>query len=644
MARALTTLATFGLGACATSTGPDVGLEGLALHQVAPTAIVTGTTLVIKGASFVDARWGETTLHLSGSGGAGAVRAAWPATFVDFDTLTVTITPERLAEVGAGAFRGDAVVDVVAASDHQAYDTAPLGVTLTFAASLTPAPTTIQDAGVIFVNDALEVDGDGLLLGGGEGGTFAAIDGCFTPQAGGGCAPIAAREIAVTPTDPLARTRGTFPFQPALAGIQPGTFTGTVTLVNRPASGAATMAAAHAVTYDLVPPQIFTVSPAAASLGQYVFVRGGGFVGGEPSALTQLELAGTFTKTGGSPAQILLDLIPEFVAGAAIRYVINEDDSLGHALDLRKDTGHFSGTITPVTSYGADTVRGAASAVELDIAPIRQVVYLQFEPAYVEGLRAFGLRAVSGMIRDRVLAVVRAAYAGVNLDFRVDPPTDFALFSSVELIGTDPNNMGLFGYDNSPGKDSGNLRLYDRLGGVNAQTQQDGYPGYGGVFVESMMGFSHHPGGYAQSVPGADDTFDALFDPFRPDQGGQAVSVADLAGAPPVALKDGAACPASGRGAQLSCAVFVLGDLIGGTIAHEIGHSLGLANPYGDGFHDPGDAPNRLMDGGGDRPFRERAELSGQGPGVFCDDEYTYLRMILPSGGPPNVVSRPTCQ
>jgi hypothetical protein len=62
-----------------------------------------------------------------------------------------------------------------------------------------------------------------------------------------------------------------------------------------------------------------------------------------------------------------------------------------------------------------------------------------------------------------------------------------------------------------------------------------------------------------------------------------------------------------------------------------------------DGFHDAGDAPNRLMDSGGNRPFLERAELQGQGPGVFCDDEYTYLRQILPTTSPPNNVARPMC-
>jgi hypothetical protein len=352
---------------------------------------------------------------------------------------------------------------------------------------------------------------------------------------------------------------------------KPGTFTGTVTIINRQTGGAAIQADPINVAYTLVTAQVFSIDPPAASLGQLVFVHGGGFVGGEPGAITEIELTGTFNKTGGNPAPAQMNLIPEFVEGRLVRYVINTDDALGHALDLRKDTGHFTGTITPIVTYGANTVRGVSSPATFDIAGVKQVVYLHFEAAYVEELRDFGMRAVNKQIRDRILAVVNRAYKGVNIDFRVDPPTDFALFENVDLVGTDPNNMGLFGYDNSPGKDNGNLRLYDKLGGVNATTQQDGYPGYGGVFVRSLMGFSKHPGGFAQSVPGADELFDQTFDPFRSDRDGQPITSADLNGGITV-LTDGSSCPGSNRPSQVSCAVFIMGSLIGGTLSHEIGH------------------------------------------------------------------------
>ena len=70
--------------------------------------------------------------------------------------------------------------------------------------------------------------------------------------------------------------------------------------------------------------------------------------------------------------------------------------------------------------------------------------------------------------------MVERDYAGINLELRDELPTDFALFSQGELSGPDPNGIGLIGYDNTPGKDEGNLRLYDRIGGVNALTQQGG--------------------------------------------------------------------------------------------------------------------------------------------------------------------------
>jgi hypothetical protein len=627
------------LTACATTSAPDPGLEGLHLSTVAPQTIVPGTKLVVTGESFVADQWGAGTLHLVG----GHVDVRWPVAFVDFNTVTVAIDAGKLGAIGANDFTGTAEIEYVAASDGQTYTSNPLSVALSFRDHLQPAPSAIA-GGVIFVNDQIEVDGDGFLLGGDEGTSYARVAGCFTldSDTSGTCTPIAQADIAMTPNDPLARTKATFPFSPKLVGIQPGTFTGTVTIVNKQAGGFEGDAAAIAVNDTLVTAQIFSADPPAASLGQYVFVRGGGFVGGEPGALTVVEISGQFTKTGAQPVNVTMQLVPEFVEGRLVRYVLNTDDALGHALDLRNETGSFSGTATPIVSYGNDTVRGVATQIAFAIAPVKQIIYLRYDPAYVEELRDFGLRAVDQQIRARILAVVNEAYKGVNIEFRADPPTDFALFSSVALVGVDPNNMGLFGYDNSPGKDNGNVRLYDELGGVNAVTQQDGYPGFGGVFVRSFMAFSQHPGSFAMTVPGADPAFDQTFDPFRADRHGQPVIAADVASLPP-ALADGGACPAQDRPTQIACAIFVLGNLIGNTLAHEIGHSLGLANPYMDGFHNAGATPNRMMNAGGDRPFLERAELHGQGPEVFCDDEYVYLRKILPSSQPSNDVPRPGC-
>jgi hypothetical protein len=234
-------------------------------------------------------------------------------------------------------------------------------------------------------------------------------------------------------------------------------------------------------------------------------------------------------------------------------------------------------------------------------------------------------------------------YTTVNVDVRLEPPTDFALYAEVEIAGPDPNGLGLLGYDNTPGKDNGNERLFDRIGGVNATTQEDGFPGYGGVFIESLFAFSEDPEPFAEKIPAADPAFDEIFDPFRPDRGGRPVVAADLAGNAVPVLTSGEGCPATERSQQIACAVWVLGNLIGTTLSHESGHSLGLANPFSEGFHNFSDEPNRLMDSGGDRPFAERAELFGQGPARFCTTEYEYLRQILPTSQAPDPSPRPSC-
>lgn len=115
---------------------------------------------------------------------------------------------------------------------------------------------------------------------------------------------------------------------------------------------------------------------------------------------------------------------------------------------------------------------------------------------------------------------------------------------------------------------------------------------------------------------------------------------ADLAGDLP--RIDPATCPvAEDRPRQIACAIHALGTLVGSTISHELGHSLGLADPYGPSIHNEGDQADRLMDA--DRPFEERAEIEGAGPSRFCADEYEYLRRILPSAEEYDLTPRAAC-
>ncbi len=620
----------------------DTGLVDLALKSIEPGTVIPGTTIVVVGDSFVDDPWGTSLLTLAGEIDGDAVRLQLPARFVDFERLEVDVDADRFAAFGtdAGRFEGEATVEVQSTVDGRLYRSSAIDVELEVARHLQPQLALQATNGIIFPNEPLGVEGDGLLLGGSEGETVAVVQGCFRLRDADECVPVEPRAIPVVPAREADRSAGTLVFAPRIAGIMPGTFEGTVQLVNEHADGEVASIEPIAATYEMVEPILYGVDTSAASLGQYVTITGAGFVGaGEGDTL--LSFVGTFTPVStGVPIPIDELLLPEFVDGRTVRYVINEDDALSNHIDVRLDRGRFEGTITPRIGFGAQEASGDPAPLSFDLLPVKQVVWIDFLPAYKESLRHFGLRAVDQAIRDRVIAVMVRDFATINVEVRTEEPQDFALYAQVEIGGPDLNGLGLLGYDNTPGKDTENQRLYDRIGGVNALTQEDGFPGYGGVFIESLFGYSEHPGAFAEPLR-TDARFDAVFDPFRPDRGGRPVLAEDLGDDLPIVDDNDCPAPTNDRPRQISCAIWVLGNLIGTTVSHEVGHSLGLADPYGPFFHNGGDEENRLMDA--DRPFGERAQLDGEGPSRFCIDEYEYLRAILPSDAPYDVTPRPSC-
>jgi hypothetical protein len=624
------------------------GLERLALTDIEPRLWLPGSHVAVYGASFVDSALGTATLSLRGQVSGQAVSFTVALTYVDPRTLSFDVDPAVLGGA-SGTFDGDIMLAFDSLIDGRSHAAPTVHAQLGFAQMLSPRLDQMATE-PRFVNDPVGVAGDGFLLGGGEGETRAVLDGCFQPDGQQGCTAISGVEIPAQPANPFDRTAIVFPYATSLSGIRPGSFHGQVKLRNVLSDGETAESATTPVSWTIGRPRIVGATPTGASLGQFLFVQGRGFVGGPPDEATLLKVSGTFTPEagGGAPVQVQVSLVPEFQSGSVVRYVLDEQDALGHLVDLRQSAGHFSAMVTPNVRKGGDALDGDGAQIELDLLHVKQVVWVRFLDSYQSALRRFGLLAVDTQIRDRILGVAQRDYLGVNIEFRTDEPKDFALYSTVDIGGVDPTGQGQFGFDNTPGKDSGNLRLFDHLGGFNATTQSDGYPGYGGIFPEQFLGFSEHPHGVLQR-PDHTPLFDHIFDPFRPDSGGGEASDADgQALLPPLA--DGSGCPARDRPSQLQCAVFVLGNLIGTTTSHETGHSLGLAypnndTPCGDMYHDCGDMPNRLMENGGSRPFPERAELVGQGPGVFCQEEFEYMATEILQGAanaPPNI-TRPSC-
>ncbi|MBI5501810.1 MAG: hypothetical protein HY907_16325 [Deltaproteobacteria bacterium] len=395
---------------------------------------------------------------------------------------------------------------------------------------------------------------------------------------------------------------------------------------------------AFAVAVVLAAPPPARSDPAAAAvtglstdtlrLGRYLELTGHGFLAGA-DAMTLLHVDGSFEPDDGRPRPVDVEIVPEVLSGTRARYVVEEFDGPARIIDFRGETGWWSVIIRPVSWVAGNRVAGEPFSARLRIGAPRQVVHLRYLPAWRPALTRFGLAAMDRAVRDRILSVVRRDFAGTGVEFRETVPEDYALYSAVDIDGRDPNGLGAFGNDATPGKDVGNARLHDRVGGWDARTDADGNPAWGGIFVESFLDLSPRA---AAPSPLASPIFDAIFDRLRPDRGGRPADETDAARPPAPVLPGGIGCPAAGRDRLVACAVWTLGGLIGSTVSHEVAHTLGLAEPFGpaDAVHRPGDEPAMLMEAGSARPFEERAELAGRAPGRFAADELAYLAAILP--------------
>lgn len=466
-------------------------------------------------------------------------------------------------------------------------------------------------------NDELFLEGDGFLELE-EGAVTAIFSGEFELQ-NGVRAPVVG-ELPVLQAEHGNRQRGVVILSTDLGSILPGTFQGEVYLRSELAGSSPSESVERDIQLEMQPTTFTGLSPEVASLESVVSLRGGGFLGGElgGDGLTLIRVDGTFTPIDGGGRSFREELILSWRSNEELQLALTAD-STGETLISElfgASRGVLDAMFTPINILGSLEYEGIGNSARLELGPVRQVVWLRFLPGFYVGLPSFGLAAAAGRIEALIAQRIESIYADWNVDVRTSRPLDATMsgITVIEIGGPDPNGRGLFGYDNSPGKDVGNLRLFDAIGGANAESQADGYEGYGGVFIDGFLFFSESGAPTEGAGPDPDPLFDEIFDGVR----NAPATLAEVEGR-------------GGRVAEVERATQALSSMVGETTAHELGHSFGLADPFGSStvFHNRVNRPGCLMDSGSSRPFGERSAQSGFEATHVCGDNAEYLDDIL---------------
>ncbi len=576
------------------------------LRHAVPLVVGSIIEVTVAGDYLFD---GDPPLSLAAAGASVTL----PVAARDRGRLTYAVDASVLSTLGAGTTTVDLVVaDRAAATPVRA-------ATLTLATEIPVRLDAVVDAPAYY-NQPIVLTGDGFLADG-EGAVQARFVGTFTPD--GGASETIDVSAPTTLAEPFSRSRGLVSIPPALGALRAGALDGTVSLESALVGGGTSTSAPLPVQVTLRAPEVFRLEDDTLSIGQMATFVGAGFVADGGSTLLRFD--GTFTGEIGGVVVPLerVDLVPIVDAGDRARLVIEASERGGQlrwAL-VDQDRGRFEGTVTVITTDGVNELVGAPAPITFELVGVTQVVYVRFLPGFRDSLKLFGLAAASVELEAGIVARMGELFGSWAVDVRAEPPVDYDVnhYARVEIGGPDPNGIGLFGFDNTPGKDIGNLRLFDVIGGANFDTQEDGFPGYGGVFIESMLYWASDPplpGERPPTAPPADEDFDRIFEPLFDE---------------PATLAEARGGGDPERVAEVAAAVSALANAIGETAAHELGHSFGLAQPFTpNAYHNDEDGPGCLMDTGAERPFGERAGLEGFELVHLCNEAPSYLRRILP--------------
>lgn len=630
----------FGFGALLGSCGDDGEPTGPPpAQQVAVVPVLPDDTVVAGGSLFVDVleadllRPSSIDVILDGEFNGNSATRTLPSTFeasgtglraeVSWATLAEILPPG--SDVGFTGVVGVVVHDLGGSLEGIGEVDTPAGG-IHFVDALRPVlhPPTQMDT---YLHEATVWEAEGLLRPG-EGQTELVIDGTFTPTVG---TSKAVSTVLAVDMDGEDRTRASVRWEATAFGVRPGTFSGTVTPRNTAANTQPVVGDSASIEVTLLPTEIDGFSPPAAGRGEIMTMTGRGFIPSDAEAGQSmfLQLEGSFVAATGDEMDLtganVLRLIPDVIvdhdtATIIMRTEIALVDGREQLVGLSARPGTFTGTVTPILVDGADTFSASPFEGTLEVLPTHQYIWVRFLPGFTDALNEIGLGNVAFEVRQRIFEICARDYDGLSVTFGEDVPDSFAEFSTIEVGGPDPNGAGLFGLDNTAGKDTGNLRLNDYVGGENADSGDLGYYVFGGVFVESFVAFSPSlPGGQEQI---ASPRFDDILAPFWFRLGGVAIDANEWPDGP--------------RADAIELAIHMVGSVIGNTITHEIGHSLGLSffdEDYfieGTRFHNDFDEDASIMDSGGNRPFEERAEIDGFEPGHFNERNMAYLRTIVP--------------
>lgn len=611
------------LSACGADEGSPEGVPDLAVTQWGPQTVMRSTPLTLWGHGFVPPHLGKMTVQFDGMVGTQTVNHSAVLGYVDDNTAQWVVAPDFFAEVVVQdmPFIGKMKIkrEVFGYSGKQSVE---LNLTLYVVRNIEPQFASLEQ-GAAWIGDSVTINGGGLLMHE-EGQTMLFLSGSFKVSS----PPMVKSVNAVAfPLSVHDRNQAEFIISPDKFGVYPGTFTGTARLENYVVGEEPTESLEiQGVTLSILPPIVESVTPNVVRRGQRVHISGRGFTPIDPvgETATLLLLDGLFkTEAGkelsftGNDAMLLFP--EEFSNNTYMELVLRVTlDVNGNPTGLGLLPGVFTGTASPQLFFGGETFIGDALDFTIQIAHQLQVVYVKFLPSFDDSFHAFGLYEVRNAVKDKILERCNRDYSAYNVTFVSKRPEDYADYSVIELSGQDPNGANLLGLDNTTGKDVNNLRFNDIVGGKNAETEEQGYYAYGGVFLESFLLFSPTISTGTTSL--ASPRFDDLLGDFIPQLSGKPVEPGEYPGGP--------------RQAAVLQAIQTLGNLVAGTVAHEIGHSLGLSMVPGqpEEYHNVGDNPAWLMDAGSFRPFAERAEIDGSGPEVFAPYNHDYLQTILPKG------------